>query len=141
MQHRLEELERGRRLLSEVVGAMRGRFRVPPPSGSESPIFRLEGLAGRFRELETESFCQAFVVATSHFEGGIELEALSEGYCDAWNDFDLASMVKATEPFARKLGAALLGNIPPKEVKEDLRHCNVYMEGWPFLFSAPYLTL
>ena len=98
MQHRLEELERGRRLLSEVVGAMRGRFRVPPPSGSESPIFRLEGLAGRFRELETESFCQAFVVATSHFEGGIELEALSEGYCDAWNDFDLASMVKATEP-------------------------------------------
>jgi hypothetical protein len=41
LQHRLEELERERRLLSEVVGAMRGRFRVPPPSGSESLIFAL----------------------------------------------------------------------------------------------------
>lgn len=43
-------------------------------------------------------------------------------------------MVKATEPFARKLGVALLGNIPPKEVKEDLRLCNVYgRRALPFL--------
>lgn len=65
-----EELEKQRRLLSEVVGAMRGRFRVPSSSGSELLVSRLEGLAGRFKELEAESFCEAFVVAMSHFEGG-----------------------------------------------------------------------
>jgi hypothetical protein len=44
-----------------------------------------------------------FAIATSHFEDGIELEALSEGYCDALNDSDLISMVRAAESFARKL--------------------------------------
>lgn len=54
-----------------------------------------------------------FAVATSHFEDGIELEALSEGYCDAFNNSDLIGMVKVVESFARKLGAALLGTSLP----------------------------
>jgi hypothetical protein len=52
---------------------------------------------------------------TSHYEGGVELEDLSEGYCDAWSDSDFAGMVKAMEHFAQKLGVALLDNTPPRE--------------------------
>lgn len=73
-QHRLEELDRESLLLSKVVNAMQGRFRALPSSESESIISRLEGLTGRFRELEKESFyCriyQAFAVVMSHYERG-----------------------------------------------------------------------
>jgi hypothetical protein len=31
---------------------------------------------------------------------GIELEALSKGYCDAWSDSNLAGIVKVAKPFA-----------------------------------------
>lgn len=61
-------------------------------------------------------------------EGGIELEDLSEGYCDAWSDSNLADMVKVAKPFARKLGAALLGNTPPEAVKVDPHLCDDYGE-------------
>lgn len=85
VQSSLEELEKERLLLLEVVSAMHGRFRVPPSSGSESLVSRLEGLTIWLRELEKESFCQgicmAFAIAMSHYEGRIELEDLSEGYC------------------------------------------------------------
>jgi hypothetical protein len=111
----LEELEKEKRHISAHKNYM-------------SLISCLESLAGRIWELKTEYFCrgicQAFVVVTSHIEGGIELEALSEGYCDAWSDTELAEMVKAAEPFARKLGVALLDCAPPRGVKENLCLCN-----------------
>lgn len=50
----------------------------------------------------------------SHYEGGIELEYLSEGYCNAWSVLDFVSMVNVVERFTQKLGTSLLGNIPPR---------------------------
>lgn len=46
-QHRSEELERQRLLLSEVMIPMQGCFRVLPPR-SESVVSCLESLVGRF---------------------------------------------------------------------------------------------
>jgi hypothetical protein len=48
----------------------------------------------------------------SHFEGGIGLETLSEGYYDAWSDSDLTRMVKVVEPFARKLESPCSTTLP-----------------------------
>lgn len=97
---------------------VRGGGRFGAPSSSELLVSHLEGLAGRFKEFEAESFCkgicQACTVATFHFEGGGELEILNKGYCDDWSDSNLAIMVKVVEPFARKLGATFLDNTPPE---------------------------
>jgi hypothetical protein len=105
-----------------MVDVVRMQFDAPPLPVPESLISRLESLVCRVWELETESFyrgiCQAFAVLTSHFEGGIELEALSVGYCDAWSDAKLAGMVKVVEPFAQKLGVALLGSAPRGELRK-----------------------
>lgn len=48
------------------------------------------------------------------YVGGINLEALRKGYCDAWSDAELTEMVKASEPFAQKLADALLDRALPK---------------------------
>jgi hypothetical protein len=45
---------------------------------------------------------------------GNNLEAHSKGYCDAWSDAELTEMVKASEPFARKLADALLDRALPE---------------------------
>ena len=45
------------------------------------------------------------------------MEDLSKHYYDAWSDSNFAGMMKAVEPFARKLGAALLGNTPPRGLR------------------------
>jgi hypothetical protein len=67
-QNCLEELEKKKHLLSEVVSVMRWRIRAPPFPGSESLVSRHQGLADRFRELVKESFYQginqAFAVVT-----------------------------------------------------------------------------
>ncbi|AQL05901.1 hypothetical protein ZEAMMB73_Zm00001d047215 [Zea mays] len=53
---------------------------------------RFEHFVDRVRELEVETFRrgvnQTFVIARSH-EGGINLEALSEDYCDNWSVAEL----------------------------------------------------
>lgn len=53
---------------------VRGGGRFGAPSSSELLVSHLEGLAGRFKEFEAESFCkgicQACTVATFHFEEG-----------------------------------------------------------------------
>ncbi|KAL5657975.1 hypothetical protein ACJX0J_031138, partial [Zea mays] len=70
------------------ASAIQGKFDAAEGSFVEAQS-RLVQLEKERHLLSKMGYCQVFAIATSHFEDGIELEALSEGYCDALNDSDL----------------------------------------------------
>lgn len=74
-------------------------------------------MSDRVRDLERSALraginC-SFVIAHSHYEDTIPLDALSSGYAPRWGEDKLAELEKEVEPLSRALEDKIEDAVPP----------------------------
>ena len=77
------------------------------PEETSSLVARVVDITAQVRQLEENTFhariTQAFVVAHSHYDQEINLEAMSLGFAPGYENSELDEIEKAVTPIARNL--------------------------------------